>query len=211
MHSLQLPPGEDKALRNTRREELLKSATILGLRSSDDVTVLNDDRFQDSMTVTWDPSLVAEILSQKFVATSETTSTKLDLDVLITFDKQGISSHDNHISLYHGALHWLNSLGPAAEDATLYSLTTTNIVRKYTSLLDAPITIALNLLSQSHSGIRKLPDQLVFLSGFWGYRKAQKAMTRGHQSQMLWFRYGWIGLSRYVGVNDLKKKWPVQR
>jgi N-acetylglucosaminylphosphatidylinositol deacetylase len=188
----------------------LKSAKILGLRSSEVVTVLNDDRFQDSMIVTWDASLVAEILSQKFVTLADASSPKLDLDVLITFDNKGISSHDNHISLYHGALQWLNSLGQAAEHATLYCLTTTNIVRKYTSLLDAPITIALNLLSRSQSGIRTLPNQLVFLSGFWGYRKAQKAMTRGHQSQMRWFRYGWIGLSRYVGVNDLKKKWPVQ-
>ncbi|KAF4624557.1 hypothetical protein G7Y89_g13612 [Cudoniella acicularis] len=97
--------GEDPALRETRREELLKSATILGLKSPNDVTVLNDDRFADSMTVTWDHNLVAEILSRKFVASIDSSTPELSLDVLITFDNQGISSHDNHISLYHGALH----------------------------------------------------------------------------------------------------------
>jgi N-acetylglucosaminylphosphatidylinositol deacetylase len=133
--------GLDKALRATRRQELLKSATILVLRSSDDLTILDDHRFEDSMTVTWNADLVKEILSQKFATTSDRSATKIDLDVLITFNNQGISSHANHISLYHGALQWLNELGQAAEGAVLYSLTTTNIVRKYISLIDAPITI----------------------------------------------------------------------
>ena len=29
------------------------------------------------------------------------------------------------------------------------------------------------------------------------------AMTRAHVSQMRWFRWGWIGVSRYMVVNDL--------
>jgi N-acetylglucosaminylphosphatidylinositol deacetylase len=35
-------------------------------------------------------------------------------------------------------------------------------------------------------------------------RRAQKAMTVAHKSQMRWFRWGWIGASRYMVVNDLK-------
>lgn len=30
-------------------------------------------------------------------------------------------------------------------------------------------------------------------------------MTTAHVSQMRWFRWGWIGLSRYMVVNDLKR------
>lgn len=41
---------------------------MLGIRSSEDATVLNDDRFEESMTVTWDAGLVSEVLPQKFVA-----------------------------------------------------------------------------------------------------------------------------------------------
>jgi N-acetylglucosaminylphosphatidylinositol deacetylase len=44
----------------------------------------------------------------------------------------------------------------------------------------------------------------MFLSGPGDVRIAQKAMTQAHQSQMRWFRWGWIGLSRYMVVNDLK-------
>jgi N-acetylglucosaminylphosphatidylinositol deacetylase len=35
-------------------------------------------------------------------------------------------------------------------------------------------------------------------------RAAQQAMTGAHKSQMRWFRWGWVGLSRYMVVNDLK-------
>ncbi|KFY19018.1 hypothetical protein V491_04622, partial [Pseudogymnoascus sp. VKM F-3775] len=32
------------------------------------------------------------------------------IDVLITFDRSGVSAHPNHISLYHGARHFIASL-----------------------------------------------------------------------------------------------------
>jgi len=48
------------------------------------------------------------------------------------------------------------------------------------------------------------PSPLLFLSGPQEVRTAQKAMTTAHKSQMRWFRWGWIGLSRYMVVNDLK-------
>ena len=122
--------GEAENLRETRKKELLKSAAILGLRSTKDVSVIEDARFQDSMTQRWDPKDIADLLSQTFAA-SATRPT--DIDVLITFDSQGISSHANHISLYYGALHWLQQVNPAGAAVALYSLTTTNIVRKYIS------------------------------------------------------------------------------
>jgi N-acetylglucosaminylphosphatidylinositol deacetylase len=31
-------------------------------------------------------------------------------------------------------------------------------------------------------------------------------MTTAHESQMRWFRWGWISLSRYMVLNDLKKE-----
>ena len=48
------------------------------------------------------------------------------------------------------------------------------------------------------------PSPLLFLSGVGEMRRAQKAMTVAHKSQMRWFRWGWIGASRYMVVNDLK-------
>ena len=46
--------------------------------------------------------------------------------------------------------------------------------------------------------------RLLFMSGLGEVRRAQKAMTDAHVSQMRWFRWGWIVLSRYMVVNDLR-------
>jgi len=48
------------------------------------------------------------------------------------------------------------------------------------------------------------PSPLLFLSAPQEVRIAQKAMTNAHKSQMRWFRWGWIWLSRYMVVNDLR-------
>jgi N-acetylglucosaminylphosphatidylinositol deacetylase len=157
------------------------------------------------MTSTWDPDDVAETLSQTFISH---TASPINIDVLITFDPQGVSSHANHISLYYGALHWLRKVDSTEATVAVYSLTTTNIVRKYISLLDAPFSIlSAALLKSSCISRDHYPDRLLFLSGVSGYRKAQKAMTNGHVSQMLWFRWAYIGLSRYISLNDLTRQY----
>lgn len=57
------------------------------------------------------------------------------IDALITFDQHGVSNHPNHRSLYHGAVHFLRELMQDKAGYTcpiaLYTLTTTNILRKY--------------------------------------------------------------------------------
>lgn len=50
-----------------------------------------------------------------------------------------------------------------------------------------------------------LPRRLVFLSDVGGYRTAQRAMTEAHRSQMRWFRWGWVGVGRFMVVNDLRR------
>lgn len=46
-------------------------------------------------------------------------------------------------------------------------------------------------------------SRLLFLSGPKEIQRAREAMWKAHKSQMRWFRWGWIGLSRYMAVNDL--------
>ncbi|KAH8660927.1 putative deacetylase LmbE-like domain-containing protein [Tricladium varicosporioides] len=202
--------GKDPALRERRKKKLYKSAAILGVRTSALVSVGNDDRFQDSMNLARDSDLVATVLSKVFVKTHNDSSREVCLDVLITFDGQGVSQSANHQLLYHGAINWLNGLGQIAEGASLYCLTTTNIFRKYISMFDAPITVALALLARTRPRIQGPPNQLVFLSNSSGHLKAHIAMTNRHISEILWFQYVWNGLSRYIGINDLKRKWPAR-
>lgn len=164
------------------------------------------------MTVTWHPRLISNLLTTvfapKMASIPSDAAPQATIDAIITFDAHGVSAHPNHKSLYHGAHSFLRALmhRHAGWDCPvkLYTLTTTSIVRKYASLLDAPLAIVGCLLRKKELG--DFPAPLLFVSSPVGYRRAQSAMTTAHESQMRWFRWGWIVLSRYMIVNDLSKE-----
>lgn len=167
--------------------------------------------FPDSMTTKWDTEKIVKVLQERFGPSRDEL---LQVDVIITFDAEGISSHPNHISLYHGARAFISSLADGqrqAAAAQLYTLTTVNVFRKYSGILDTLATSSLlaapRLFSdQSGDGGGKeiTGSNLVYMHGFRKWLTAREAMTRAHVSQMRWFRYGWITLSRYMFVNELK-------
>jgi N-acetylglucosaminylphosphatidylinositol deacetylase len=145
------------------------------------------------------------------------------IDVLITFDSLGISSHPNHIALYHGAKLFLSKIMKGhsgyASPVTLYTLPTVNIVRKYSFIFDTIPTLLFNLYASIFTQLHPSPsspstarshdkrsERVIFVSDGTKYWKAREAMTRGHVSQMVWFRWGWIGLGRYMVVNDLVRE-----
>ncbi|TVY49070.1 N-acetylglucosaminyl-phosphatidylinositol de-N-acetylase [Lachnellula occidentalis] len=208
-----LSSGDADGLGGTRKKELIKSGMQLGLRKEDDVFVVESPEFPDSMTATWDKVKISSLLSSAFAPNLSKPMTKKSsdqptatIDVLITFDSCGISSHPNHISLFHGARHFIGSLihnRPGWQcPVDLYTLTTISIFRKYTSFLDGISSMLVMAIRKKQMGDH--PSPLLFLSAPKEVRIAQKAMTDAHQSQMRWFRWGWIGLSRYMVVNDLR-------
>jgi N-acetylglucosaminylphosphatidylinositol deacetylase len=168
--------------------------------------------FPDSMTVTWHPRLISNLLTTTFAPKIASISSKeaprANIDAIITFDAHGISSHPNHKSLYSGAHAFLKALMHHHSGwecpIKLYTLTTTSIFRKYISVFDAPSTLVGATVRRKELG--SFPTPLVFVSSPVGYRTAQNAMTTAHESQMKWFRWGWIALSRYMVLNDLKKE-----
>lgn len=236
-------PGDADGLGNVRRQELQKSAIQLGLRNESDVFVLDDPtNFPDSITTTWPAAKVGSLLLSAFApdlspedapSSSSSSSTagarnrkpssdapKASIDVLITFDESGVSQHPNHRSLYHGALSFLGTLMKGksgyACPVSLYTLTSTNILRKYAGVLDAPVTMLYGILAgvidtkkrakKSSQGAAAPPNRLLYVSGIGEWMAAWKAMVNGHQSQMVWFRWGWITIGRYMVVNDLKRE-----
>lgn len=207
-----LSTGNADGLGETRKKELEKSAQLLGLRSEKDVLILDDANFPDSVTTTWHPRLISNFLTTAFapkmVKIPADTAPETNIDVLITFDPHGVSSHPNHISLYDGAKTFLKSLMHRHSGwecpVKLYTLHSTNIARKYTSMLDSPATIISCALRKKEGG--QFPTPLLFVSGIGGFSQARRAMTTAHKSQMVWFRWGWISLSRYMIINDLKKE-----
>ncbi|KAJ9613443.1 N-acetylglucosaminyl-phosphatidylinositol de-N-acetylase [Cladophialophora chaetospira] len=140
-------------------------------------------------------------------AVKEPEGPRATIDILITFDQSGISSHPNHIALYHGAKHFLTKIMKGhsgyACPVTLYTLPSINIVRKYAFILDVIPTLVAGFLG---GGKRQKDDRVVFVSDAGRYWRAREAMVSGHKSQMVWFRWGWIGLGRYMVVNDLRRE-----
>lgn len=164
------------------------------------------------MTVTWHPRLISNLLTTAFAPNMSSISSKeapqATVDAIITFDAHGVSGHPNHKSLHAGAHTFLKALMHRHSGwecpIKLYTLTTTSVFRKYLSLLDAPATIIGAIIRKKELG--HYPSPLLFASSPAAYRTAQKAMTTAHESQMRWFRWGWITLSRYMVINDLKKE-----
>ncbi|KAI9158969.1 N-acetylglucosaminyl-phosphatidylinositol de-N-acetylase [Paramyrothecium foliicola] len=212
-----LSTGDADGLGETRKKELVKSGMSLGLKDEDDVFVMhNPQDFPDSMTTTWDKSKISNLLCSAFAPqlgrrrSDDSTPPTANIDVIITFDAQGVSSHPNHISLYHGARAFIAALGRDSPDfpspVDLYTLSSVGLARKYTSVADVVATLA------SSWGIGRADDAhpagLVFLNQLTGeganLRTAWKAMTEAHKSQMVWFRYLWLGFSRYMLINDLR-------
>ncbi|CAO2655237.1 Nn.00g103010.m01.CDS01 [Neocucurbitaria sp. VM-36] len=207
-----LSSGDADGLGEVRKKELVKSGLQLGVGSKDDILIIEDKNFPDSMTVTWHPRLISNLLTTAFAPKMATIPSKeapqATIDVIITFDAYGVSSHPNHKSLYDGAHTFLKALMHRHSGwecpIKLYTLTTISIFRKYISLIDAPITIIGAIVRKKELG--SFPAPLLFASSPGRYRAAQKAMTTAHKSQMRWFRWGWIMLSRYMVINDLKKE-----
>ena len=225
--------GDADGIGHVRKREILTSARLLGLRADADVLVHEDPAFPDSIQKPWDADAIAAVLASLFSKqpTRDGARKQIDaaavkrawagvderplasIDAVITFDRQGVSGHLNHYSLYYGAVAWLKSLmrGKSGWECpvALYALTSTGMARKYLALLDAPLTLLLcvrdTVRGAGKKGEREAPRRLMFMSDVLQWRRAQQAMTAAHESQMRWFRWGWIVASRYMVVNDLKR------
>lgn len=186
--------GNAEGLGDIRRTELVKSAMTLGLRSEEDVWVLDDPQFPDSMTTEWSASAVSDVLCQAFAPqlvqhpstpskrSTAATAATASIDVLVTFDGHGVSSHPNHISCHRGARQFVSHLVQgrpgSAPPVDLYALSTVPIWRKYAALWDVPITLVAWWWSAMRSAggkggkgkgwSREHPGALVFVNNFVG-------------------------------------------
>ncbi|KAL9037801.1 MAG: hypothetical protein Q9214_005542 [Letrouitia sp. 1 TL-2023] len=221
-----LSNGNADGLGKVRERELIASVKLLGLRSEDDVLLLDTPDFVDSMTTKWDRLKVADVLGRAFSPSVHKTNGRqafekagsntsaATIDILITFDRHGVSGHPNHISLYHGAKEWLAAVSKVKKSwqstVDLYTLTSVSLPRKYISVVDALTTFLFGILWNMGASQRgnkpKGPRQVLFVNDMMQWRQGQRAMTNGHKSQMRWFRWGWIGFGRYMAVNDLKRE-----
>ncbi len=161
------------------------------------------------MSANWDPESLSDFLRHQLTVQPRGRSNRpqTKVDVIITFDQSGVSYHPNHRSLYYGSRSFVKSLmqgGESDPPVQLYSLGSVNVLRKYMSILDAPASVLSTVFSKRERGSK--PSPLFIVSGLGEYRKAQLAMTTAHKSQMVWFRWVWITLSRYMIINVLTRE-----
>lgn len=186
--------GDADGLGQVRRQELHRLAKMLGIG---EVTILD---YEDGMNITWEADAVVLSL-RKHVPRGAT---------VITFDNEGVSGHPNHISLYHGAVQFAKN-----HSHTLYKLKLVHFVEKYSATLLTSVelffhyvTKLVNLVFRVNVNISFYPAntlEMRFYSDLNMMAAAYGAMMYGHYSQMVWFRYGWLLLSRYLTFNHLIK------
>ncbi|XP_051024366.1 N-acetylglucosaminyl-phosphatidylinositol de-N-acetylase [Acomys russatus] len=163
-----------------RKKELLESCDVLGIPPSH-VMIIDNREFPDDPGVQWDTELVASILLQHIDVNG--------INLVVTFDAEGVSGHSNHIALYK-AVRALHSEGKLPKGCSVLTLQSVNVLRKYVYLLD----LLWSLLS---------PHDILFVLTSREVAQAKKAMSC-HHSQLLWFRRLYILISRYMRVNSLR-------
>ncbi|CAC21467.1 putative N-acetylglucosaminyl-phosphatidylinositol de-N-acetylase [Schizosaccharomyces pombe] len=184
VHVLCLSNGNADGLGSVREKELVVAASKYQIDKTN-VHVVSDPQLQDGMQAKWDPTDVAKHISQIIE--------RYNIKTLITFDNKGISGHPNHIACYEGAM----KIVKATPQVQVFVLESVNIFRKYISYLDTIPTLV-----QSQAGRN---DTIIIHADRKSTQRIRDAMVRGHKSQMVWFRYGWIYLSKYMSNNVLKR------
>ncbi|KIK21264.1 hypothetical protein PISMIDRAFT_546970 [Pisolithus microcarpus 441] len=195
VYSLCLSTGNADGLGDKRRAELDHSLDILGI-DSDKRWVVDHPLLQDNITMRWEASVIADVLTP-FVVDNNIT-------MILTFDTRGISSHPNHCSLPFGASllsRTLSSTRSRTENAPrVLGLLTVPVVPKYLGIFSVPLARARIILSWLMPRIFS-PSTAILTSGFGEYLIGARAL-REHDSQMKWFRYLYMLFSRYMWVNE---------
>lgn len=95
--------GNYESLGKRRRDELWKACSQLGVPDSH-IVLVNATRLPDNPRAKWRPDVVANLILHAI----ET----LGIQMLVSFDPDGVSGHPNHCSIYYAAasLHMANLL-----------------------------------------------------------------------------------------------------
>ncbi|CDR42617.1 CYFA0S10e00320g1_1 [Cyberlindnera fabianii] len=189
--------GNDQGLGPIRADELRRSLEILGVGSN--FEVIDDEKnFKDSMSIEWESNKILKYVSA-------------DTDIILTFDDAGISNHPNHISLYKAAIQ---------SGKVVYTLKSWSFIEKYSSMLYTNVRLLIDLielavrinfeqdswyqdLKQKFSNLWTVSGNINIYTDLPGSVLVVSAMMNAHNSQMAWFRYGWLLTSRYLNANEL--------
>jgi len=187
-HILVISSGDHYGLGSQRRDELHGSCEALGV-AQENCEVLNLPDIQDDPTIWWPESRLGEIVLPYV--------DKWAIDLVVTFDNYGVSGHINHRAL-SAALVELSKNQPSFPP--VYLSISILVTRKYSGLFDLPLTGLFyipRLFQSSPSNNRAL------LVGSWNMYRAARRAFKSHASQLVWDRWLYMILSRYMYFNEL--------
>ena len=158
---------------------------VLGVPEGN-ITVLSYSKLRDDPSVRWRE----EVVSEAVLAAVHSN----EVDTVLTFDRHGVSGHKNHASIYN-AMAYLHLEGKLPTHTKVYTLHSVNVLRKYSSVLDLPMSFLL------------APN--VYTAGIRDWMRLNRAMAL-HRSQYVWFRKLYMAFSRYNFINtfDQMKLFP---
>lgn len=169
--------GDYRKEGQTRKTELYNACQILGVLEQN-ITVLSYTKLRDDPSLRWRDEIVSEVVLH--------TIESQDIDTVITFDRHGVSGHKNHCALYTAmAFLCLENRIPAG--CRVFALRSVTMLRKYSSILDVPMSFLLTPSAAYVSG----PKRWMIL------RRAMQA----HCSQYVWFRKLYMMFSRFTLIN----------
>lgn len=159
---------------DVRVKEFFASCRTLGI-SRNASSIIYDPQLPDNPDIDWNITRI-QTLVQDYVKDRKVTT-------LITFDDKGVSGHRNHISL-HNAVQSMNIAG-----VPKYKLVSVPVFRKYSSVFDI---FTSNFFREK-----------MILTPFQSFFRPYRAMFE-HSSQLVWFRYSYLGFSRYMFLNTIE-------
>ena len=174
-----LSKGDHDGLGTVREEELQNSAKKIGIPEGH-LKIVDSEDLQDGPRNMWRVEHVGEEVG-KFARLCRP-------DIIITFDRYGVSGHPNHIATSKGVTYaYKNRI--ICNETLIYQLDSVNIIRKYSSFLDCFLSTSISKVYN----IASLKDII----------NIQGAMKH-HKSQLTWFRKLYVIFSRYMVVNTLR-------
>ncbi|XP_057472073.1 uncharacterized protein LOC130760680 isoform X3 [Actinidia eriantha] len=176
--------GNADGMGTIRKDELYKASACLKVPLQQ-VKILDHPDLQDGFGRVWNCELLARIVEEEILSHA--------IDLIITFDRYGVSGHCNHRDVNHGIRKLVHE--SKERDIEAWELVSTSILRKYSG----PVDIWLSLIyamyygnGETHCVLNENP------------RKSYMAMAQ-HRSQWIWFRKLFVLFSSYTYVNTLKK------
>uniref|UniRef100_A0A1B6EWZ0 N-acetylglucosaminylphosphatidylinositol deacetylase n=1 Tax=Cuerna arida TaxID=1464854 RepID=A0A1B6EWZ0_9HEMI len=160
-----------------RKRELWDSCQVLGIPSERILLCCSSLRM-DGHQYKWKSEDLAQLIRDHI----ET----FDIDTIFTFDKLGVSGHENHISLFR-AVSFLSLRKWLPPGCRVFVLDSLGLLRKYSSIMDCALTL--------------ITSQYVFILSPYEHEIVKQALAK-HKSQINWYRKLYMSFSRYTYVNS---------